>query len=167
MAEKFVKDVTSIRDIGYSGVIKHIFADCLKKKIGLPVIVEPQPANLSEPHLRIMFIGFEFDEIHDVTGYDVEMLYTLKLHCLLTLLAYGDGPDSFLDSVIKVSFALQRLFSQPFTINTIAGYGITVEGKKRPGGQFFKNEEEGKKPYLFEESYDVNLYMPYVEVKNE
>lgn len=157
-------EIKDIKDMGYSGVIKYLLADYIKEKTKLPVIVEPQPVTLSEPHVRIMFTGFDLDQGIDVTGYEVEELCTLKLQCLLTLTAHGDGPDRFLDEVVNASFQLRRFLSDTFTIATVDGYGITVQGTKRPGGQFFRNEEEGKKPYVYEESYDVSIYVPYVEV---
>lgn len=165
MSEKLVREI-DIKDIGYSGVIKYLLVDYLKEKTGLQVIVEPQPVNLSEPHVRIMYTGIDIDSGPDISGYFVEKLHTLKISLLLTLTAYGDGPDKFLDSVINSSFALKKVFDSAFSIRTVGSYGITVEGKKRPGGQFFRNEEEGKKQYLYEENYDVNIYIPYVEVLN-
>lgn len=166
MSEKFVNEAVDIKDISLSGVIKYLLADYLKEKTGLITVVEPQPVNLSEPHLRLMYTGIDIDGGPDVSGYDTEQLYTLRISCLLTLMAYGDGPDKFLDSVIKASFILRKIFDNPFSIKLADVYGITIEGKKRPGGQFFKNEEEGKKPYFYEENYDINIFIPYVEVKN-
>jgi hypothetical protein len=160
----------SIRDIGYAGVIKHILADFLKKETGLSVLVEPQPVMPAEPHLRLMFSGFEFvsefvkDE--DFTQYGIENVYTLKMECLLTLTAQGDGPDVFLDEVISACFKLQKLFHEPISIPVVDGFGITVSAKVRDKGQLFKNEEEGKKPYLFEKNFELAIYMPYVEVKH-
>lgn len=166
MSEKFVKEVIDVKDIGYSGVIKYLLVDYLKEKTGLVTIVEPQPVNLSEPHLRLMYTGIDIDRGPDITGYDTEQLYTLRISCLLTLMAYGDGPDRFLDSVIKASFILRKVFDKPFNIELPGVHGITVEGKRRQGGQLFRNEEEGKKPYLYEENYDVNIFIPYVEAAN-
>jgi hypothetical protein len=160
----------SVRDIGYAGVIKHILADFLKKETGLTVLVEPQPVMPAEPHLRVMFSGFEFvsefEKDADFTGYGIENVYTLKMECLLTLTAQGDGPDVFLDEVISACFKLQKLFREPITIPVVHGFGITVSAKVRDKGQLFKNEEEGKKPYLFEKNFELAIYMPYVEVKH-
>jgi len=160
----------SVRDIGYAGVIKHILADFLKKETGLTVLVEPQPVMPAEPHLRVMFSGFEFasefEKDADFTGYGIENVYTLKMECLLTLTAQGDGPDVFLDEVISACFKLQKLFREPITIPVVDGFGITVSAKVRDKGQLFKNEEEGKKPYLFEKNFELAIYMPYVEVKH-
>jgi len=160
----------SIRDIGYAGVIKHILADFLKKETGLSVLVEPQPVMPAEPHLRLMFSGFEFVsefvKDDDFTQYGIENVYTLKMECLLTLTAQGDGPDVFLDEVISACFKLQKLFHEPISIPVIDGFGITVSAKVRDKGQLFKNEEEGKKPYLFEKNFELAIYMPYVEVKH-
>ena len=160
----------SVRDIGYAGVIKHILADFLKKETGLTVLVEPQPVMPAEPHLRVMFSGFEFvsefEKDNDATWYGIENVYTLKMECLLTLTAQGDGPDVFLDEVISACFKLQKLFREPITISVVDGFGITVSAKVRDKGQLFKNEEEGKKPYLFEKNFELAIYMPYVEVKH-
>jgi hypothetical protein len=166
----------SVRDIGYAGVIKHIVSDFLKKETGLSVLVEPQPVMPAEPHLRIMFSGFEFVsefsefsefvEDADFTGYGLENVYTLKMECLLTLTAQGDGPDVFLDEVISACFKVQKLFHKPITISVVDGFGITVSAKVKDKGQLFKNEEEGKKPYLFEKNFELAIYMPYVEVKH-
>jgi hypothetical protein len=160
----------SIRDIGYAGVIKHILADFLKKETGLTVLVEPQPVMPAEPHLRIMFSGFEFvsefEKDADFTEYGLENVYTLKVECLLTLTAQGDGPDVFLDEVISACFKVQKLFREPITIPVVDGFGITVSAKVKDKGQLFKNEEEGKKPYLFEKNFELAIYMPYVEVKH-
>jgi hypothetical protein len=160
----------SVRDIGYAGVIKHILADFLKKETGLTVLVEPQPVMPAEPHLRIMFSGFEFVsefvEDADFTQYGIENIYTLKMECLLTLTAQGDGPDVFLDEVISACFKVQKLFHKPISIPVVDGFGITVSAKVRDKGQLFKNEEEGKKPYLFEKNFELTIYMPYVEVKH-
>jgi len=159
----------SIRDIGYAGVIKHILADFLKKETGLSVLVEPQPVMPAEPHLRLMFSGFEFvsefEEDADFTVYGLNV-YTLKMECLLTLTAQGDGPDVFLDEVISACFKVQKLFHKPITIPVVDGFGITVSAKVRDKGQLFKNEEEGKKPYLFEKNFELAIYVPYVEVKH-
>jgi hypothetical protein len=159
-----------VRDIGYAGVIKHILADFLKKETGLTVLVEPQPVMPAEPHLRIMFSGFEFvsefKKDADFTGYGLENVYTLKMECLLTLTAQGDGPDVFLDEVISACFKVQKLFREPITIPVVDGFGITVSAKVKDKGQLFKNEEEGKKPYLFEKNFELAIYMPYVEVKH-
>jgi len=158
----------SVRDIGYAGVIKHIIADFLKKETGLTVLVEPQPVMPAEPHLRIMFSGFEFVsefEKADFTGYGIENVYTLKMECLLTLTAQGDGPDVFLDEVISACFKIQKLFREPITIPVVDGFGITVSAKVRDKGQLFKNDEEGKKSYLFEKNFELAIYMPYVEVR--
>jgi len=162
MAEKEI----NIRDAGYAGIIKYILADFLKEKAGIGVFVEPQPITLSEPHIRVMFAGFEFSGVGDITGYETERLCTLKMECVLTLTAMGDGPDVFLDKVIEASFKLSKLFERPFSIRTADGYGITVVAKSRGQRQFFKNEEEGKKPYIYEENFDLNIFLPYVEVLN-
>ncbi|HOP33233.1 MAG TPA: hypothetical protein PKU94_07655 [Candidatus Hydrothermia bacterium] len=162
MAEKEI----SIRDSGYAGVLKHILSDFLKERTQLPVFIEPQPITVFEPHIRVMFAGFDFEGVGDLTGYDIERLCTLKMDCLLTLTAMGDGPDVFLDKVVDASFRLNRLFERPFSIQTVDGYGITVQGKSRGQRQFFKNEEEGKKPYIYEENFDVSIFLPYAEVLN-
>jgi|UniRef100_A0A7C4AK39 hypothetical protein len=162
MAEKEI----SIRDSGYAGLIKYVLSDFLKEKTGLGVFVEPQPVTLFEPHIRVMFMGFEFEGVGDLTGHETERLCTLRMDCLLTLTAMGDGPDVFLDKVIESSFKLNRLFERPFSITTVDGYGITVVGKSKGQRQFFKNEEEGKKPYIYEENFDLHIFLPYVEVLN-
>jgi len=162
MAEKEI----SIRDSGYAGLIKYVLSDFLKEKTGLGVFVEPQPVTLFEPHIRVMFMGFGFEGVGDLTGYETERLCTLRMDCLLTLTAMGDGPDVFLDKVIESSFKLNRLFERPFSITTVDGYGITVVGKSKGQRQFFKNEEEGKKPYIYEENFDLHIFLPYVEVLN-
>lgn len=158
--------VKDIKDIGYSGTIKYLLAEHLQKALKLPVVVEPQPVSEAQPHLRVMFTGFDFEPASDISGYDREQICTVKIDCLLTLTAYGDGPDVFLDSVVKASFCLRKFFDKAFSIQTVDGYGITVVAKKKSGGQIFKNEEEGKKPYLYEENYDLSIYLPYVEVLN-
>lgn len=159
-------EVKDIKDIGYSGAIKYLLAEHLHKVLNIPVVVEPQPVSYAEPHLRLMFTGFDFEATSDITVYHTEKLYTVRIDCLVTLTAYGDGPDVFLDSVVRASFALRRLFDRAFSIQTVDGYGITVVAKKKERGQIFKNEEEGKKPYLYEENYDLSIYLPYVEVLN-
>jgi hypothetical protein len=166
MSERFIGKVTDIKEIGYSGVIKYLLADYLQKRTSLPIIIEPQPVSLSEPHIRLMYTGIDIESGPDITGYNTEKLYTLKMDLLVTLTAEGDGPDVFLDKIVAASFALSRVFENAFCIGTCNGNGISVNGNRRPGGQFFKNEEEGKRPYLYEENYEVSIYMPYVEVNN-
>jgi len=166
-----------VRDItfqGYASVIKEVMVPHLEKALKMQILVEPNPIAPIEPHFRLLFTGFEFEPVqlvedtYRVTGYDLYSLYVLKLNILGTLTAYGDGPDAFLDECVQASWKCSRLFQKPFSIEVIPKrFYLTVLGKKRPGGQFFKNEEQGKKPYLYEENWDISILMPYTEIKPE
>jgi len=169
--------VDRVRDIafqGYASVIKEVMVPHLEKALEMPILVEPNPIAPVEPHLRLLFTGFDFEPVqlvedtYGVTGYDLDSLYILRLNILGTLTAYGDGPEAFLDECVKASWRCARLFHRAFFIEVIPKiFYVTVLGKKRPGGQFFKNEEPGKKPYLYEENWELTLLMPYTEIKPE
>lgn len=156
-------------------IILEIFRDHIAQKTGVKALLEPQPVKLHEPHLRIMSpIGWDF-RFEDWMTNDTK-LYTVKLDVLVTLTAYGDGPDVYLGECLSASFKVNRYFHAPVSIpmvslvkgawNASGAGSISVTGQRRPGAQHFKNEDEGKgeKPYLYEESFDVSIYFPYAEL---
>ncbi len=145
------------------------FRDHIAKATGVNALLEPQPVRLHEPHLRIMApTGWEF-QFEDFTTNETARLYTVQVDALVALTAYGDGPDVYLSECMKASFKVNRYFRNPVTIKlwNAAGAGnISVNGKRKPGGQHFRNDEaeKGSKPYLYEESWDVSLFFPYAEL---
>ncbi|MBI3584200.1 MAG: hypothetical protein HY096_09685 [Nitrospinae bacterium] len=151
----------SVTEWSYSEILR-LFAEEMEKKTGIQTLVEPQPVELKEPHLRILApTGFEFN-FEDDRYYELGRLYTVRMDALVTLAASGDGPDLFLNKCIEASFKVNKFFYKPFSILLSTGY-ISINGKRKPGGQFFKNEKEGEKPYLYEESFEASIYFPYAE----
>jgi len=156
----------------YGALLRNIVLSYLEKKTNLKVLLEPNPSVLAEPHLRLLLTGIEFRPVqlrevdYEHTGYDLDSLYDLIVHFLLTLHAEGDGPDAFLDEVISSSFKLSFLFRNQKGINIQVipnTLYATLVANKRPGGQFFKNEEPGKKAFIYEETWEGFIMLPYVK----
>jgi hypothetical protein len=152
------------------------FRDHIAKTTGVKALLEPQPVKLHEPHLRIMAPTGWDCRFEDWTTNETAKLYTVKLDALVTLTAYGDGPDVYLGECLNASFKVNRYFRDPVGIPIVSlvkgawkasGAGsITVTGQRKHGGQHFKNEDEakGEKPYLYEENFEVSIYFPYAEL---
>ena len=71
----------------------------LTEKTGLPVLYDPQPLRSAEPHLRLTFMGSE----NFGKG-----AFAVKFQ--ISILGAGDGPWAYLDSIIKASVRLSRLY---------------------------------------------------------
>ena len=71
----------------------------LTEKTGLPVLYDPQPLRSAEPHLRLTFMGSE----NFGKG-----AFAVKFQ--ISILGAGDGPGAYLDSIIKASVRLSRLY---------------------------------------------------------
>ncbi len=160
--------------------ILELFRDHIERQTGLKALLEPQQVKLLEPHLKVMApTGWEFQS-EGLTQNAAAKLYTARLGVLVTLTAYGDGPDFYLVECMSASFRLGRYFHDPVSIPVVsleknvsgvlwhspkAGH-VSARGIRRPGGQHFRNESDGsgEKPFLYEESYDVHIYFPYAEL---
>ena len=160
-----------------------VFKEYLEKKVGVTTLLEPQPVKLHEPHLRLNPTGFSFRR-EGKADVGENVLRTVQFDLLVSLEAYGDGPDVFLNRVLAASFKLNLFFedlkSIPFmpsgadvlenkgiavSGNTVPGH-MAIKGERKPGGQFFQNEKEkeGDKPFMFSESFNVSLFFPYAEI---
>ncbi|MBI4691702.1 MAG: hypothetical protein HY754_15795 [Nitrospirae bacterium] len=154
-----------VTEWSYRGILD-IFKEHIEKSIGIKALIEPQPVKLQEPNIRIMApTGWDFG-FKDFTTNETARLYTVQLDMLVTLTAYGDGPDVYLDKCIQASFNLNKYFMTSFPI-PVAGGKMSVQGRRKPGGQHFKNEDAGnpgEKPYLYEENFEVSIFFPYAEL---
>ncbi|MEM1672501.1 MAG: hypothetical protein QXX12_00555 [Nanopusillaceae archaeon] len=154
----------------YGTLLRSHIIPYLEEQTKLKVLLEPNPSILAEPHLRLLYTGLEFRPVQfretdfGHTGYDLDSLFDLIIHFLLTLHAEGDGPDNFLDEVINASFKLAFLFRQGISIEVVPQkFFATLVAQKRPGGQFFKNEEPGKKAFVYEETWEGLIMLPFVK----
>lgn len=110
----------------------------LKEKTGLMVEIEPEVASPSEPHLRIKpkspTLKRDF----------------MELNFELWFIAQGSGL-AMLDKVMDLSVKLTQILRH-FNISLgNAGFGVIFE--KLSEGEFFINEDEGSKPYVWIEKW--------------
>ena len=147
--------------VGVLGALaKHI-----EENAGVKCLIEPQPVNLQEPHFRITAKGFSFEWVDKTKNLeDFELVARLSLEGVLY--AFGDGPDSFLDAVLRASFSLNILFRKPFSIPLMDGSAdaFSVLLKSKTNG-VFTNRLEGSKPFLYKEVFEMELFMPYAILK--
>lgn len=167
---RFTDKVTDINFRGYSALFRDVLAPELQTILGMPVIIEPNPIVPAEPHLRITFTGIDFNltqpkvSSYGYEGYDLDEVYTIEFKTLLSLNAQGDGPDTFLDEVVKASFRANFVFREHVCIAIMPKkFSCVLFPKKIDRGHFFKNEEPGKKPYIYEENWDATILLPYIK----
>lgn len=72
----------------------------LEGRTGLKTLWDPQPVRVSEPMLRLTFMGTE-DKGRNTT----------RIKFQLSLLGAGDGPDVFLTKLIAASISLDRIYN--------------------------------------------------------
>ena len=143
--------------------ILRILRDYIKEKTDLETVLEPQPVNLQQPHIRITPKGWQFESLKETDNF-LGMQYTVVLNCQLKLVGFGDGPDEFLVSVLNASFKLHELFYKPFSIPLIEGNSagsMTVKANQKIAGEFFQNKQEGVMPYSYEEEFELNIFLPF------
>lgn len=120
--------------------------DYLKNKTGLPVILDPQPVNSAEPHLRLTFTGATDKGPNDD-----------ELDFQLSIVGAGDGPDIFLPEIIQASLAVSDLFRGPeeenkgyvdltFTDDDNLSHNIRLYfvDEVSNTGQFIQSSEDGE-----------------------
>ena len=71
----------------------------IEKQTMRKVRLDPQPLRTAEPHLRLTFVG----AVDNGSGYIV-------LSFQLGIVGAGDGPEVFLEEIIKSSIAVNRLY---------------------------------------------------------
>lgn len=140
-------------------------AKYIEENAGVKCLIEPQPVNLQEPHFRILAKGFSFEWVDETANYEASQ-FVAKLSLEGVLYAFGDGPDSFLDAVLKASFSLNLLFRKPFSVSFVDGStgGFSVSLKSKTDG-VFTNSSEGSQPFLYKEVFEMELFMPYAVLK--
>ncbi|NJL71799.1 MAG: hypothetical protein HC888_09345 [Candidatus Competibacteraceae bacterium] len=82
-----------------------------------------------------------------------------RIPLLVSLSAQGDGPDAFLEEIAKASEAAAELFDEPFGFSIAedcGAYGMASPERIGDGG-FERNGEEGKKPFLYLETWRVTV----------
>ena len=147
--------------VGVLGTLaKHI-----EENAGVKCLIEPQPVNLQQPHFRITAKGFSFEWVDETANYEAKE-FVARLLLEGVLYAFGDGPDSFLDAVLRASFSLNMLFRKPFSVAFVKGStgGFSVSLKSKTDG-VFTNSLEGSKPFLYKEVFEMELFVPYAILK--
>lgn len=131
----------------------------LTEKTGLPVLYDPQPLRSAEPHLRLTFMGSEkFGE------------NTFAAKFQISILGAGDGPGTYLSSMIKASAKLSRLYdgcaddrNTEFVCNgqkirmTLCS-GLVATGSFTANAE--KEVETNQWSYVFSEPRQMELYIP-------
>jgi hypothetical protein len=143
-------------------------AEHIKQKTDVDVLIEPIVVVPQKPHLRLSLAGWQFDSIKQTDTYEAKE-YTAMLFVSGKFMGEGDGPNVFLDDVLKYSFALHFLFAEPFSIpfiqndklsgKTAGAFSVSLQNS--PKGEFLPNSQEGKKPFIFYENYELALFFAY------
>lgn len=124
--------------------------DAVKKKIkeltgGAPVMFDPQPVQIAEPHVRLTYVGCgDQGEQYDVLRFQ------------LNIVAAGDGPDVFLPSLIELSLRIHDIF-QKESVYTFAlnqdDCRLYIRSSVNAAGQFIQNEQEESERSQFRYTY--------------
>lgn len=134
-------------------------AHWLQKNTGLPVLYDPQPLKSAEPHLRLTFIGTE--------GWGKN---TFSANFQLTIIGAGDGPGAYLDSIIKASVKLSRLYDgcayernsellcAGHTVRMTLCSGLAATGSFQANAE--KEVETQQWSYVFSEARQLKLQIP-------
>lgn len=133
----------------------------LSQKLEALVIYDPQPVQQAEPHVRLTFTG---------SG-DQGSLSTINFQ--LSLVAAGDGPDVFLEELVKLSLRIHDLFSPnngkgiQDVFNSSGKQPLRIFFKplaNTSNGQFIENErtdsERNQFHYTYVEPHVITISFP-------
>lgn len=136
-------------------------ADDITDRAGIKVQLGPQPMDLQEPIVTLLYGGIREIERH--YGEAERDPATVSIGAIAVLSARGDGPGVYLDMVTEKSLSLAIYLERPFSFVLNAdGSSVMVKATRRSGGPpFFRNDDPGRADYTFEESYDLDLVFPY------
>lgn len=125
----------------------------LEEHTGRKVLQDPQPLRSAEPHIRLTYTGCT----DQGSGY-------VELSFQLAILGAGDGPDVFLDEIIKTSIAVMRLYGcKPYEdIKLTKGsVRIAFPDVMNNTGQFVNNDgtmgETVQWAYVYSEPHYITL----------
>lgn len=143
------------------GEILRSAQEYLSDKLGVTVIYDPQPVQQAEPHVRLTFTG---------SG-DQGSLSTINFQ--LSLVAAGDGPEVFLEELVKLSLKIHDLFSPNNGRGKEDVFNLTGKQIMRiyfkpllntSTGQFIENEktdsERNQFHYTYVEPHVITISFP-------
>lgn len=134
-------------------VLLEALAARLKADAGVRVTLEPDPMDYGyEPVLRLNPADWEFDQAMSPG------LVTLKVQAVLE--ASGDSAGVFLDDATGAHLSVVLWlnpadFEDPVLV--VDGRRVVVTGEALGGPALQRNDEEGKKAFLYQKTFDLGL----------
>lgn len=117
------------------------------------VTLEPDPLDYGyEPVLRLTPADWDLDKVMSAG------LVTLKVQASLE--ASGDDSGVFLESAMDAHLALVLWLNPEDGTEPVLILGpkwIPIDGQALPGPAVQRNEEEGKKPFLYQKTFELGL----------
>ncbi len=141
-----------------------LLAKELEKLSGLLVEIEPQVATPNVPHLRIKPKTPKVVQGGQLANKLGEKQF-IELHFEVWFIAFGGGIE-FLDKVMDLSITLNEKL-KTLNLKFADNYGIAVVFEKLQDGEFFDNEEEGSKPYIWLEKWKGKMIVRRGKIKQD
>ncbi len=132
--------------------------DYIEKETLRKVLLDPQPLRTAEPHLRLTFVG----ATDQGDGY-------VTLSFQLGIVGAGDGPEVFLEEIIKSSVAVMRLYGcrrcKDLALSTGRTARLAFPDVMNNSGQFAQNDgtmgETVQWAYVYSEPHFVTLTLKW------
>lgn len=130
----------------------------IEKQTKRRVLLDPQPLRTAEPHLRLTFVG----AADNGSGY-------VALSFQLGIVGAGDGPDVFLEEIVKSSIAVTRLYGckryEDLRLSNGNAARLAFPDVMNNSGQFIQNDgtmgETTQWAYVYSEPHFVTLTLKW------